>query len=750
MAAAAAFAPVVQAEDLGVTVRITSTPTGIPFSVDGQVFWGPFSAVWPKGSKHVLIAEMTVPSVTAKTQYAFKGWFSAAGSLPPTNQVIVTADAATPTFVAQFEVTHALTVTWFGCPDEKHCPTSGSVYAGGALHVTDFETYFTAGSIVQLTAVPSPGYVFGGWAPGPYQSIAGMFNSVTMNQPIVASPIFLVARPVHLETIPAGLDVLADRARVSTPTSLDWAWGSTHTVGPVSPQEDKTGRWWAFAGWSDGGDSTHSYKVANLSAPDTVTATYVPVAVTQVNSIPAGLPLKVDARDNWPSYNFPWGIGETHRLEAPAEVTDDQGRLWTFASWSNGGNRVQTFTVPDSAAGSGVRVVATYNSVGRAIVRSAFSGVTVKVDGEECGIPCDIRRPAGTKVQLSAPASINVSDGVRADFNGWPGSGSTAATWTYTLTGDPANLNLDYHLMNRLVTEANPPEGVNWRIQPNSPDGYYDAQAAVVVSVSAMPGFRFRVWEGDASGTSPTTAIYMNSPRMVHATLDRVPYISPAGIQNGAGATPQEGVAAGSIVSILGASLAPAATAGPESPMVQTLAGVTVRVGDRFLPLFFVSPGQVNVLLPDDMAPGKQFLTVSSAGLPDVQAAFSLVRNAPGLFQQSKVAVAVHEDGSPVSSESPARKGELLSLYGTGFGPVDHARPAGFPIPADPPFRLVDNAAVQVGDASIPPENAFAAPGKSGIDVVQFRLPDSVASGNLEIRLTVNGQDSNTVVLPVQ
>jgi uncharacterized protein (TIGR03437 family) len=91
-----------------------------------------------------------------------------------------------------------------------------------------------------------------------------------------------------------------------------------------------------------------------------------------------------------------------------------------------------------------------------------------------------------------------------------------------------------------------------------------------------------------------------------------------------------------------------------------------------------------------------------------------------------------------------------LSLYGTGFGPANHPRTAGFPVPADPPFLIVDSAKIQIGDAVLIPEKTFSAPGKSGIDIVQFRLTDAVPAGSPQLRLSVNGQDSNTVVLPVQ
>jgi uncharacterized protein (TIGR03437 family) len=212
-------------------------------------------------------------------------------------------------------------------------------------------------------------------------------------------------------------------------------------------------------------------------------------------------------------------------------------------------------------------------------------------------------------------------------------------------------------------------------------------------------------------------------------------------------------VAPGSIVSIFGANLASSTFQAPDGVLPQTLGSVTARVGDRVLPLFFVSPQQINANLPDDIALGTQVLTISPNNQPDVRATFTVARNAPGLFpvpvNDQSFAMAIHEDGSPVTADSPATAGELVTVYGTGFGPADHTRLEGFPIPQSPPYLMVDSASVQAGDIAIPAEKAFAVPGRFGIDAVQFRL-NGTASGNLTFKVTINGVDSNTVLLPVQ
>jgi uncharacterized protein (TIGR03437 family) len=245
----------------------------------------------------------------------------------------------------------------------------------------------------------------------------------------------------------------------------------------------------------------------------------------------------------------------------------------------------------------------------------------------------------------------------------------------------------------------------------------------------------------------------MSAPRTVKAILDSIPYVAPTGVSNAAGTTPQAAVAPGSIVSIFGANLATDTFLAPDGMLPQTLGSLTARVGDRVLPLFFVSPQQINANLPDDIGLGTQVLTVSPDNQPDVRVAFNVVRNAPGLFPvavgDQAFAMAFHEDGSPIGTDSPARSGELVTVYGTGFGPADHVRLEGFPIPQSPPYLMADGAVVQAGDASITADKAFAVPGRFGVDAVRFRL-DGVGSGNVTFKVTVNGADSNTVLLPVQ
>jgi uncharacterized protein (TIGR03437 family) len=180
-----------------------------------------------------------------------------------------------------------------------------------------------------------------------------------------------------------------------------------------------------------------------------------------------------------------------------------------------------------------------------------------------------------------------------------------------------------------------------------------------------------------------------------------------------------------------------------------------VHIGANYLPLYFASPAQINLQVPPDLEPGQQTITVSPQGMPDVSANFLIARNAPGLFSMmldgQSYALALHEDGTLVTPDKPATRDELLTVYGTGFGPTDHTRPFGFPVPAKPPYLVLDPVSAQVGASTLTVESAYALPGSIGVDAVQFRLDSTVPSGaNLSFLLVVNGVNSNRLLLPVK
>jgi uncharacterized protein (TIGR03437 family) len=753
IAALAALAAAAQAQTSSVTT-ISTSPSGAQYGVDGQNYTQPTSAVWPQGSKHVLSALPNQVNPAFGTSMTFNSWTWAGGSFQQP-VLTITADPAITSYTAKFDLQYLLSVLFYPC-DNSNTPGPGTVYVNGAAHTCDSQSYFEAGSTVIVQAVPNDGFVFKGWATATNQAIIGFQSTVTMNGPMGIYPEFTPTRNINISTSPQGLNVLADRAPITAPYTLQWGFSTVHTLAAITPQTDPQGNWWVFSSWSDNGAAMHAYTVGSVSGPDTVTATYIPGVAATFTTSPGGLNLMVDGVTTVPPYNFVWGVGETHGFSAPAQQTDAAGRVWGFSGWSNGGASAQSVTVPASAVGVGLRYVATYRPVGHLTVNSTVAGAAITINGQPCAAPCDVKQPVGTQIDIGASASLPNGTNSRLDLSGWTGSATGGpGDLVVTLGADPITVYANYQQMNYLAMSSNPTASVSWTVQPASPDGFYNAGATVNVSVTPLAGFKFRSWTGDLSGTSPAGAVTMTAPRAVMAMLDKVPYISPAGVENGAGSTPVAAVAPGSVVSVFGANLAVGTAVGPANLLPQTLGGVTAAIGQQFMPLFFVSPGQINFQLPDGIALGAQTLTIMPQGQPNVQVNFNLVRNAPGLFQQSingqSFALAYHPDGSAITAAAPAQVGETITIYGTGFGPTNPARLEGFALPASPVYNIVDSVIVTAGSVTAPATAAFASAGSVGVDAAQFVITDPSVSGtNASVSVTINGQASNTVLVPVQ
>lgn len=793
------------------TITISTVPSGAEFTVDGQLYNGPVTLVWPAGSEHTLVFVTDPPqpgqttpttvqtSPDGSTIYSFSGWTDNAGLLLPSAAPVqtITANPAITTLTANLTVSYRVLLDFFnangstaGSPPPT-CAAPGAIPSGffapgvvniaGTCYWSSATLYLAANSSIVLNAFPYPGFAFLGWITNSGQNTAYL-TSINLTGPITLSPQFTPGKPVHFITSPPGLNVMIDHTSVPTRTDVSnvggpcpaneeqpvpqqlgfppvcfgdfyFAPGSTHVIGGVSPQLDNSGDWWVFGSWSSADGAANNNGVYttdnNTGTPDTVTSTYMAgVTVSFVtNPSSVGLQLTIDGQQNWPSYNFIWGVGTTHQFSAAASQYGSDGREYTFQNWSNGGAASQSLTVAQSA-----RMTASYNELSRVVVQSSPPGLTVQIDGTSCTTPCNVDRQNGAQVNVAAQTQIPQGTGARLDFGSWSDGG--ASTHTITVTQNYATLTVNYNSSYQLTATSNPANGVSFQFSPASSDMFYLQNTQVTVTATANPGFKFIKWTGGLSGSFPSGVVTMSSPLSVVAQLGTVPYIAPAGVLNGVGVTPTTAVAPGSVISIFGQGLAPSVQVGPVNPLSQNLAGVSVTVNNLILPLLFVSPTQINAQVPSELTDGNYTLMVQNTGQPDVTANFTLARNAPGLFFQTlnsqPYAVAMHADGSAVTPDSPAIAGETISMLGTGFGPYNGTVPDGF-FPPTPPPALADSVTLTLGGQNPVAVWVGAASGYTGLTSTMFTVPTGLPSGTpVPLTVTINGVDSNTVMLPVQ
>jgi uncharacterized protein (TIGR03437 family) len=205
-----------------------------------------------------------------------------------------------------------------------------------------------------------------------------------------------------------------------------------------------------------------------------------------------------------------------------------------------------------------------------------------------------------------------------------------------------------------------------------------------------------------------------------------------------------DALAPGTIGTIFGNDLSYNTAVGLEnvqnSVMPVTLGGVRVFVAGVAAPLYYVSPTQINFLIPGNLRPGEIDLFLAREGTAGPHVKITLHDAGPGLFQWDPGMIAsVHGEGGPITSENPAHGGETVVLYGTGFGKTDpDVTSAQINLaPAEIVLRgelrvLVDGIAVEPAKVLY----AGATPGFPGLYQVNVRLPAAIAH-DPEIRIVI-------------
>ncbi len=205
-------------------------------------------------------------------------------------------------------------------------------------------------------------------------------------------------------------------------------------------------------------------------------------------------------------------------------------------------------------------------------------------------------------------------------------------------------------------------------------------------------------------------------------------------------------------------------------PLPTTLADVQVQLNDQPVPLYFVSPRQINFLVPMSapesgpvslvvMRPSaEQILAVGctmiqTAGFNTADGSDDRFRCAdqlqadvasPALFTfgggTGQVA-ALNQDNTPNSAENPISRGQVLVIFGTGQGRVPNAPPDGMPATGITP--TVDTPRVLIGTSFVPDANIIysgLAPTLIGVWQINVKIPDNVAPGN-SVPLVVQYRD---------
>jgi uncharacterized protein (TIGR03437 family) len=257
-----------------------------------------------------------------------------------------------------------------------------------------------------------------------------------------------------------------------------------------------------------------------------------------------------------------------------------------------------------------------------------------------------------------------------------------------------------------------------------------------------------------AAGNAVTGALVVTGTETYTTSLQLTP-------STGGGATPTvtgvvsdasfgSSISTGSWVAIFGTNLAPAgdsrlwntATEIVNGKLPTALDGTSVTVAGKAATVEFISPGQVNIQPADDTAVGPVPVVVTTSAGASTAFTATLAQFAPGLFPATApYVVAQHgADNSYVSTTSPAKPGEVIIFWGTGFGPANPAVPAGQVFTGANPIANTVTATI----GGLPAPVDFAGVVGAGLVQINVHVPASIGNGDAPVILSVGGASTQT------
>ena len=272
------------------------------------------------------------------------------------------------------------------------------------------------------------------------------------------------------------------------------------------------------------------------------------------------------------------------------------------------------------------------------------------------------------------------------------------------------------------------------------------AGTAQVTVVNPSPG----------GGTSNALAFTITTDAFTPA-----PAISSGGVVSAAASGTQTAVA-GSVASVFGSNFANGTISATTSPLPTTLGGTSVQINSLAVPLFAVSPLQINFQVPWYLQGQAQVtMTIVANGVVSSAATVSLAPYSPALFSTDQAGtgqgvvttantgvIAAPQGMFPGSR--PVNRGEVVLVYCTGLGPVTAQPVTGSASAASTNAITSTLPTATIGGVAAIVSSSGLAPGLVGVYQVNIIVPaNAPVSDAVPLVLSIGGLDSNKVTIAV-
>ena len=183
-----------------------------------------------------------------------------------------------------------------------------------------------------------------------------------------------------------------------------------------------------------------------------------------------------------------------------------------------------------------------------------------------------------------------------------------------------------------------------------------------------------------------------------------------------------------------------------------TLDGVSVTVGFAPAYIYYVSPTQINFVVPPNLS-GSVPVTVTVSGQASASFTATASTYSPAFFPwPGNQVVATRQDftfaaknGTFGVPTTPAAPGDVLILWGTGFGPTVPAVTPGVQVPALPngqTYSTILPVTVTINNVSATVYGAAVATGYAGLYQIAIQVPPSIGNGDWPVTASIGGVQS--------
>ncbi|HLG95124.1 MAG TPA: IPT/TIG domain-containing protein [Bryobacteraceae bacterium] len=238
-----------------------------------------------------------------------------------------------------------------------------------------------------------------------------------------------------------------------------------------------------------------------------------------------------------------------------------------------------------------------------------------------------------------------------------------------------------------------------------------------------------------------------------------VPTLTPVITSVVNGASLQPGIASNTWVTIFGSNLA----AAPDNwdkfivngALPTNVDSVQVTMQGKAAYVYYITPGQLNVLAPD-LSPGPVDVSVTNSNGTSPVFKTTAAEFAPAFFTwPGSQVVATRQDFSLAvkpgtfsgTTTVAAKPGDVLILWATGFGATTPAFPLGKATPGDTTYSTAATPAISLNNNPVVVFGAALAPGSAGLYQIAIQVPNDIPNGDFPLLAGIGSSQSPTGVI---